>query len=160
MHGIWDRDNPIGNNVLAHTNLTEIKMAFDLFWRNDVPPNKLNIGFGFYGRSFQLSDPSCYKPGCKFKGGASPGPCSKNSGTLTYREIQQIIKDNDLEPYHLKNEAVKYITWNGDQWVSFDDEETFQAKISWANEVGLGGMLVWAVSLTFSTAILQLKIEY
>ncbi|KAI1505939.1 hypothetical protein F5X99DRAFT_404485 [Biscogniauxia marginata] len=145
LHGIWDRDNPIGNNVLAHTNLTEIKMAFELFWRNKVPPKKLNIGFGFYGRSFQLSDPSCHKPGCKFKGGASPGPCSKNSGTLTYREIQQIIKDNDLEPYNLKEEAVKYITWNGDQWVSYDDEETFQAKIEWANGIGLGGMLIWAI---------------
>ncbi|KAI0459849.1 hypothetical protein F5B21DRAFT_511091 [Xylaria acuta] len=145
LHGVWDRDNPIGDNVLAHTNLTEIKLAFDLFWRNDVPPNKLNIGFGFYGRSFQLSDPSCYEPGCKFKGGASPGPCSKNSGTLTYREIQQVIKDNDLEPYHLKNEAVKYITWNGDQWVSYDDEQTFQAKVEWANGIGLGGMLIWAI---------------
>ncbi|KAL8350543.1 hypothetical protein RB598_005715 [Gaeumannomyces tritici] len=145
LHGIWDRENPIGNNVLAHTNLTEIKMAFELFWRNDVPPSKLNLGFGFYGRSFQLSDPSCYKPGCKFKGGAAPGPCSKNSGTLTYREIQQVIKDNKLKPYHLKEEAVKYITWNGDQWISYDDEETFQAKIKWANEIGLGGMLIWAV---------------
>src|SRR5690349_10035600 len=24
LHGVWDRDNPIGDVVLAHTNLTEI----------------------------------------------------------------------------------------------------------------------------------------
>ena len=73
LHGTWDSNNPIGSHVLAHTNLTEIKQAMDLLWRNDVPANKLNLGIGFYGRSFQLSDPSCYQPGCNFKGGASPG---------------------------------------------------------------------------------------
>lgn len=59
--------------MLAHTNLTEIKLALDLLWRNGVDAGKLNVGIGFYGRSFQLSDPACYRPGCKFKGGAAPG---------------------------------------------------------------------------------------
>jgi len=82
--------------------LTEIKLALDLFWRNDIKPEKLNLGLGFYGRSFQLSDPSCYRPGCNFKGGASPGPCSDNSGTLTYKEIQQVIKQHKISPYYGK----------------------------------------------------------
>lgn len=30
LHGVWDKSNPIGNHVLAHTNLTEISLAFDL----------------------------------------------------------------------------------------------------------------------------------
>jgi chitinase len=62
--------------------MTEIRQAFDLFWRNSVPANKLNLGIGFYGRSFQLSDPSCYKPGCNFKGGASPGAVSMPNDLL------------------------------------------------------------------------------
>jgi len=119
LHGIWDSTNPIGNHIYAHTNLTEIKQALNLFWRNDVPANKLNLGLGFYGRSFQLSDPLCHTPGCGFKGGATPGPCSDNSGTLTYREIKDIVKQHKLTPYYDKENAVKYITWNQDQWVSF-----------------------------------------
>ncbi|KAI1180783.1 carbohydrate-binding module family 18 [Nemania sp. FL0916] len=145
LHGVWDSTNPIGNQVLAHTNLTEIKLALDLFWRNDVPAGKLNLGLGFYGRSFQLSDPTCHSPGCQFKGGASPGPCSQNSGTLTYREIMDIIKNNKLKPYYDKENAVKYITWNQDQWVSYDDAETFKQKIDFANDQGLGGLLIWAI---------------
>ena len=73
LHGVWDSTDPIGSHTLAHTNLTEIKLALDLFWRNDVPAAKLNLGLGFYGRSFQLADPSCYQPGCLFKGGAAAG---------------------------------------------------------------------------------------
>ncbi|KAI9150010.1 Chitotriosidase-1 [Paramyrothecium foliicola] len=145
LHGVWDAQNPIGSNVLAHTNLTEIKLALDLYWRNDIDPKKLNLGFGFYGRSFTLADPTCYKPGCRFSGGADPGPCTKNSGTLAYREIKNIIDDNDLKPYYEKEHEVKYIVWNENQWVSYDDEETIRGKLEFANDLGIGGLLIWSV---------------
>lgn len=147
LHGVWDTNNPIGSTVLAHTNLTEIDLAFNLFWRNDVPAEKLNLGIGFYGRSFQLADPACSTPGCLFKGGASPGPCTDNSGTLSYAEIMDIIDEYRLTPYYDQDNAVKWITWAGDQWVSYDDFETIQQKIDYANAIGLGGLLIWAVDL-------------
>lgn len=146
LHGVWDSTNPIGSHVLAHTNMTGIKSALDLLWRNDVPAKKLNMGLGFYGRSFQLADPSCSKPGCNFKAGGSPGACTKNSGTLSYREITEIIDKHKLKPIHDKEAAAKYIIWNRDQWVSYDDEETFKQKIDFFNKLGLGGLLIWAVS--------------
>lgn len=58
LHGIWDANSPIGSTVLAHSNLTEINLALNLVWRNQVPAEKLVLGLGFYGRSFQLVDPS------------------------------------------------------------------------------------------------------
>lgn len=145
LHGVWDAKNPIGSRVLSHTNLTEIKLALDLFWRSKVPANKLNLGLGFYGRSFQLSDPSCSKPGCQFKGGAAPGPCTANSGTLAYFEIMDIVKSKNLKPYYDKEAQAKYIVWDNDQWVSYDDKDTFQAKIDFANKLGLGGLLIWSI---------------
>lgn len=119
LHGVWDSTNPIGNHIYAHSNLTEIGDALNLLWRNNVPASKLNLGLGFYGRSFTLTDPSCTTPGCGFKGGANKGPCSDNSGTLTYKEIKQIIQQYNLKPYHDEEAAVKWITWNQDQWVSY-----------------------------------------
>ena len=126
--------------------MTEIKDALDLLWRNNVPAKKLNLGLGFYGRSFQLADPGCSKPGCNFKGGGSPGSCTQNSGTLSYKEITDIIDQKKLKPIYDKESAVKYIVWDQDQWVSYDDEETFKQKIEFANKLGLGGLLIWAVS--------------
>lgn len=32
LHGTWDRNNPIGNIIQGHTNLTEIGTALKLFW--------------------------------------------------------------------------------------------------------------------------------
>ncbi|KAK8093699.1 Glycosyl hydrolases family 18 protein, partial [Apiospora hydei] len=145
LHGVWDRENPIGSHIYGHTNLTEMSLAFDLFWRNDVPANKLNMGLGFYGRAFQLADPSCNKPGCLFKGGATKGACSGESGILSYREIKEVIDTKKLKPVHDKSAGVKYITWNSDQWVSFDDKDTFKQKKNLASKLGLGGYLIWAI---------------
>ncbi|KAJ1326789.1 chitinase [Microdochium nivale] len=145
LHGVWDRENPIGSHIYGHTNLTEMSLAFDLFWRNDVPANKLNMGLGFYGRAFQLADPSCNKPGCLFKGGATKGACSGESGILSYREIMEVIATKKVKPVHDKEAGVKYITWNSDQWVSYDDKETFKQKKDLAAKLGLGGFLIWAI---------------
>ncbi|KAF1939360.1 hypothetical protein EJ02DRAFT_504870 [Clathrospora elynae] len=114
-------------------------------YENDVSAKKLNMGLGFYGRAFQLADPSCNKPGCLFKGGATKGACSGESGILSYREIQEVIKVSKIKPVHDKEAGVKYITWNTDQWASFDDKETFKQKKDLAAKLGLGGYLIWAI---------------
>lgn len=103
------------------------------------------MGFGFYGRSFTLQDPSCKTPGCPFSSGGTEGVCTATSGYLAYYEIQDIIQKNpSAELIHDEEAAVKYLTWDNNQWISFDDADTFQEKLDWANDVGLGGSLIWA----------------
>ncbi|KAK9423441.1 putative cytochrome p450 protein [Seiridium unicorne] len=143
LHGTWDRNNPIG---ASHTNLTEIQSAVALFWRVGIKPEQIVMGFGFYGRSFQLSDPSCSTPGCAFSGGGDAGPCSATSGILMYYEIQAILNQVDgLEPVYDEDAAVKYLVFDDDQWVSYDDADAFGDKLAWANAIGIGGSLIWAV---------------
>jgi chitinase len=143
-----------GSIVQGHTNLTEIKLALELFWRADVAPREVSLGFGFYGRSFELADPSCSTPGCQFSGGARPGPCSDQSGILMYYEIQALLKENpNLKPVHDESAAVNYLVFDKTQWVSYDDAKTFKQKVDWANEVGIGGSLIWASDTGQRTSI-------
>jgi GH18 family chitinase len=140
LHGVWDGVDPyIGKIVGAHTNLSEIEQTMQLFRNVNIDPSQITLGIGFYGRSFQLSDPSCSDPGCPFVSGAAPGPCSLNSGTLMFSEIENIISENSLTPSFDEAAAVKYITWNDVQWVSYDDAETLQMKLNYANSICLGG---------------------
>ena len=44
-----------------------------------------------------------------------------------------------ITPVYDRAAAVKYYTFDNDQWFSYDDGSTFAQKIAWANEVGLGG---------------------
>lgn len=41
----------IGSFAYAHTNLTEINEGLELLWRNNINPERVNMGLGFYGRS-------------------------------------------------------------------------------------------------------------
>ncbi|RAH72534.1 glycoside hydrolase family 18 protein [Aspergillus aculeatinus CBS 121060] len=154
LHGVWDASNPISSIVQGHTNLTEIKTAVELFWRVDVPPGMLVLGFGFYGRSFTLADLSCTTPGCPFSGASDAGPCSDTGGMLAYYEIMSMLQGTSaspkratISPTHDKKAAVNYFTFNDNQWVSYDDHITFRQKVNWANDVGLGGAMIWASDL-------------
>lgn len=153
LHGTWDSTDPIGPYVYAHTNITEIEAALSLFWRVDVEPSRINLGLAFYGRSFTLKSPTCTKPGCEFSSAGAQGPCTKTAGILSYREIMQIQEDNDgsYDAYYDKEAAINYMIYKTDSrdrsysWISYDDKTTFQQKIDFANEQGLGGLLIWAI---------------
>lgn len=114
-----------------------------------MPPSKVSLGFGFYGRSFTLADPTCTTPGqCPFSDGGAPGSCTATSGYLAYYEIQDIIAKNPgVVVHHDEAAAIKYISWDNNQWISYDDADTFKQKVDWANSVGFSGSLIWASDL-------------
>lgn len=145
--GTWDGANKFTKKVVqAHTNLTEIDQSLDLLWRSGVDARKVVLGLGFYGRAFTLQDPSCDKPGCPFAGGAKKGKCTGESGILSNSEIQDVISERKVTPTLIAKDAIKYISWDSDQWVSYD-EETLRMKKDYANKLCLGGTMVWALDL-------------
>ena len=115
--------------------------ALDLLWRNDIDPEHVVFGLSFYGRSFTLANPSCATPGCVFSPGGNPGPCTASAGTLSYSEIRKVI-DDGANVEQDNDAAVKMVTWGGNQWVSYDDEETPGMKVDYANSRCLGGTMV------------------
>jgi chitinase len=50
--GVWDSTvESIGPYAYAHTNLTEIQLALELLWKNNINPERVVMGLGFYARS-------------------------------------------------------------------------------------------------------------
>lgn len=163
LHGTWDGTDPyIGAVALAHTNLTEIQQSLDLLWRNNINPSKVNLGIGFYGRStlllslyrlqpsgvadmpslgFTMSNPNCLTAGCPFSSGANPGPCTETSGILSAAEIRDIVATGKANVVTDSVAGVKIITWDGNQWVSYDDEATLKMKVDFGNKFCLGGLV-------------------
>jgi chitinase len=150
IHGVWDSGNKhTGPYLRPHTNLTEIEEGLDLLWRAGVDPAKVVLGLGWYGRSFTLSNSGCNMPNgiCTFAEGGKPGECTNSAGTLTNAEINRIIakQGSGVSKGFDRQAAVKWITWDSDQWVSYDDGETIQLKIEHANKRCLAGKMIWAV---------------
>ena len=67
---------------------------------------------------------------------------------LAYYEVQDILKKNpNIKVIHDKESAVKYFTFDTNQWISYDDKDTFKQKVEWANDMGFSGSLIWASDL-------------
>jgi chitinase len=99
-----------------------------------VNPAKVVLGLGWYGRSFTLASPSCNKPWCHFESGGHAGECTGESGILSNAEISRIRKRTRVPASFDRTAAVKWIHWDSNQWVSFDDGETMKMKVDYANK--------------------------
>lgn len=74
-----------------------------------------------------MSSSSCLEAGCPFSGGGKAGPCTATVGILSDIEIREVVAAGatvTLDPVA----AVKIVTWDDNQWVSYDDAETMNLK--------------------------------
>ena len=143
---MWDQHNKFtGPYLEGHTNITEIDTGLDLLWRNGVDPVNVVMGFAFYGRSFTISDPACVKPGCTFSTSGLPGSCTNTGGILSYSEIKSRNSSLSTNTYYDAQSTVKYNVYDGNQWISYDDEQSFSDKKNFLTGRCLSGLMVWAI---------------
>jgi chitinase len=139
LHGSWDADVlTLGKLVRGQADIREIGNDTAPLWFDGLDPAKINFGLAMYGRGYTLSDASCSDLLCSFDGPSKPAPCTNSAGVMSLIEIQQLIKERNLTPILLASSMMKQITWD-DQWIGYDDEETFALKKTWADQFGFGG---------------------
>lgn len=142
LHGGWDKYNKFTRAYLeGHTNISEIDSGLDLLWRNGVDPKNVVIGYAFYGRSFTIADASCSKPGCKFSTTGRRGDCSGESGVLLYSEIVSRNTSLNARTLYDSESTVKYNFYDGNQWISYDDAQSFSDKKMFMSERCLSGLM-------------------
>ncbi|KAH6991732.1 oviduct-specific glycoprotein [Fusarium venenatum] len=145
LHGSWDADVlTLGKKVRGQADIREIRNNTVPLWFEGLNPQKLNFGLAMYGRGYTLSDPSCNQLLCGFSGPSKPAPCTGFGGVMSLIEIQQLIKKKNLKPQYLPDSMMKQITWD-DQWIGYDDEETFAAKRAFADSLCFGGTMIWSI---------------
>ncbi|KYQ93197.1 speract/scavenger receptor domain-containing protein [Tieghemostelium lacteum] len=156
LHGQWDIGIPsLGGYLKSHVNWTETLQALTMITKAGVPSNKVIMGIGLYGRSFQQVDPSCSGPECKFTGSgvqslATPGPCTVTPGYIALAEIYTIINSDHSRVRSNQYDSVsdsQILTFDTHDWVSFTTLETNQARTEKAKAMNLGGTVEWAMDL-------------
>ena len=142
LHGSWDSDVlTLGKLVRGQADIREISNNTIPLWFDGLDPAKINFGLAMYGRGYTLASAGCSDLLCPFIGPSKPAPCTNSEGVMSLNEIKQLIKDRGLTPKYLKDSMMKQVTWD-DQWIGYDDEETFAAKKAWADGKGFGGTMV------------------
>ncbi|KAI9007279.1 hypothetical protein BC832DRAFT_441329 [Gaertneriomyces semiglobifer] len=173
LHGAWDYRIPsIGPLLNAHNNWTEVEQTMVMVTKAGVDTSKILLGIGFYARSFKLEDPECNYPGCPwsdpgiFDGqnypyAATPGECTKSGGTLAYFEIMDMIRAGNFEDltYDEPSKSQLLTYRGGTEWVGFDDMVSMGEKLKAAQELCLGGIIVWSVDQDDTDESLLSEIE-
>ncbi|OAA77046.1 Chitinase II [Akanthomyces lecanii RCEF 1005] len=149
IHGVWDEGIRFtGPYLKGHTNISEIEDGLDLLWRNKINHDKVVMGYGFYGRGFHIKDPNCHTPpNCEFDGPSLPGSCTDTAGILSYSEIQSRKNELGTTVTYDEDSTVKYMIYGSNQWISFDDAESFKDKKKYQSSRCLKGLMIWSVDL-------------
>lgn len=157
FYGNWENtvENhaPIADRSIPGWSFTS---AIDQYLGAGVPPTKLMAGLPLYGRVWTLSDPSNNSPGAPGTAGTA-GRCTAEHGYLSYFEIKEIADAQKGRGVTFEPEDGYYMTFD-DQWVGYDDDFSFSAKIGIINDRGLGGAMLWAVDLDTKDASLTQKL--
>lgn len=114
---------------------------------NGVAPAKLGIGIAFYGYAWNGGG------GTSTGGAAVPRQTWTSAPTVmtpTYNAIMSTYYQSNL--YHWDSSAqAAYLSIDNpgasnDKFISYDDQRTCQAKVSYARNHGLGGVMVWELA--------------
>ncbi|GCB80240.1 hypothetical protein scyTo_0018048 [Scyliorhinus torazame] len=113
-------------------------------WKQEgAPAEKLNAGFAGYGHSFRLST-SNTAPGAPANGAGPAGHYTQQSGFLAYFEICLFLKEA-TEKWDA-SQMVPY-AYKGNEWVGYDNPQSFEDKIKWLKKSQIGGAMMWTLSL-------------
>ncbi|XP_038049704.1 uncharacterized protein LOC119723214 [Patiria miniata] len=151
LHGSWERTTGHhtslypGASDVGGNRLRTVSNAVDIWLKGGVPPSKLVLGMGLYGRSFTLAGrATCI--GAPASGPGTAGVSTQKAGFLSYYEICDKIRHEQLTRVWDSQRQVPY-AFQGNQWVGYEDPQSIQIKVDYVLEKSLGGAMVWAVDL-------------
>ncbi|KAM9351286.1 acidic mammalian chitinase-like [Symphorus nematophorus] len=149
FHGTWERvtghnsplykgSQDIGDNVYLNTDYAM------RYWRDKgTPVEKLNMGFATYGRTFQLSTQSS-QVGAPASGPAAAAAFTREAGFWSYYEICTFIQGASV--HLIEDQKVPYAI-KQNEWVGYDNKESFETKVRYLKDNRFGGAFIWALDL-------------
>ncbi|XP_078054036.1 acidic mammalian chitinase-like [Mustelus asterias] len=149
FYGPWNRFTGENSPLYALPNAKGNNRYFNMagtikYWKdNGAPAEKLNAGFAGYGHTFRLST-SNTAPGAPANGAGPAGYYTQQSGFLGYFEVCLFLKDA-TEKWDA-SQMVPY-AYKGNEWVGYDNPQSFEDKIKWLKESQIGGAMMWTLSL-------------
>lgn len=139
-----------------HTHLYESKItpgsssdkSMRLFMAQGIPASKLVLGVAFYGRAW--SGVSGGNNGLGQEGVPGAGGLDTSYTNLS----ANLINKNGFTRYWDEDAKAPYL-YNGDIFISYDDEESIGYKVDYIKKTGLGGVMFWEYSSDKTGTLLQ-----
>nr|XP_023649259.1 acidic mammalian chitinase-like isoform X2 [Paramormyrops kingsleyae] len=114
------------------------------YWRDQgAPVEKLRMGFATYGRTFLLAS-QANGVRAPANGPASAGPYTREGGFWSSYEICTFLQGTNTQ--WIEDQKVPYAT-KANEWVGFDNQESFETKVRYLQNNSFGGAFVWSLDL-------------
>ncbi|KAL0970437.1 hypothetical protein UPYG_G00241910, partial [Umbra pygmaea] len=149
FHGSWETFTGHNSPLYRGSKDTGDQIYFNTdfamkYWRDQgAPAEKLMMGFASYGRTFQLSSANT-GVGAPASGAGSAGPFTREAGFWSYYEICTFLQGATVQ--WIDDQKVPY-AFKGNQWVGFDNNDSYDNKVRYLKENGFGGAMVWSLDL-------------
>ena len=108
------------------------------FLKAGAPASKLLVGAAFYGRGMT-------GVGSEHAGLMQPSTPGSNF-TRTFDEISNLLRSEPSWKRHWDERAKAPFIYDGDAFISYEDEESLRCKARYVREHGLGGAMFWEYS--------------
>ncbi|XP_074529554.1 chitinase-3-like protein 1 [Halichoeres trimaculatus] len=128
--------------LYSHTN-SSVDGVVTAWIQRGVPAEKLLLGFPTHARSFSLSGPAA-GIGAPVSGPASPGPYTQQSGVWSHYETCSFLRGSWTQ--WVQAQKVPFAV-KGSEWVGFDNQRSYSAKVDYLRSRGLGGAAVWTLDM-------------
>lgn len=148
LHGPWDAysdfNAPLYNKSIASP---QYKISVDSSvnaWINaGFPKDKLVVGVPFYGYMYNV------------KTDAANGLLQKHSDgkALSYSSIKTNYIKEDNKFYD--SESMVPWLYDGNTFISYDDEQSIALKTEYIKNEGLGGVMIWELSQDYNNELLK-----
>lgn len=149
FHGAWDpftgHNSPLYRSSFDQGELIYYNVDFAMkYWRDQgAPLDKLMVGFPTYGRTFRTSS-AANSVGAPASGAASAGPYTREAGVWSYYEICSFVQGGSV---HWIDEQMVPCAIKGNEWVGFDNRQSFEIKAKYLKDEKFGGAFIWALDL-------------
>ena len=155
-HGAWestvDHHAPLYNRTWDTLNLP-FWVDFTVNWwiYRGATPSKLVVGIPLYGRNWVLASTNATAPRSPAAGVGPAGPYTAQAGFLAYYEICTNINNGgwtvvtESQPHLMMGPYAYSLSLK--QWVGYDDPAMVAYKTEYALYKGLGGVMVWDMSM-------------
>ncbi|XP_057381184.1 chitotriosidase-1-like [Daphnia carinata] len=145
---VADHHSPLRKRSTETTNLNT-DFGVTNWISNGMPAAKINMGIPLYGMSWKLTSTTITPP-APASGGGVTGPYTGTPGFMAYYEICNAVRSNGWQVVQDPTQAIgpyAVSPTSPKTWVGYDDPAMAIVKSSYILSKGLGGAMVWDISM-------------
>jgi len=140
--GPWDHRT--GHNAPNPQVGMGVAASVSIYKNFGVPADKIVLGLAAYGRSFAGAEES--KVGTPANANGPKQHCTQEPGLVAYSEMVEILNSGRAKAEWDDNAKVPYaFDEKAGVFFSYDDPKSWNQKLDFIEEQGLGGAMVWEI---------------